>query len=350
MNIIKKIKDLYVTRSCVEQMLTTHNTVNRFLFKYYSKHKNNSNVNYYVSYYYPTLGNIYNVGDYIQTIATEKAILSCCNERCSFVHVQRNQLIEHSGGTCIMNGWYEHDDLGFLPGDDTRAIWIGTHFNETICNCLSLLFKSSSYRLYDVGCRDKTTLEFCRQHKIPSYFSRCLTLTLPRRTTEETLNADTVYIVDCPNKILALLPKAIRDVAKIIYQRKHVREPWQPWQTCRETAERLLDEYRQHARLVVTSALHCAQPCIAMGIPVVFINPGYKERCRFSSMDGLIPQYTKKDLKNGKIDFNPIAPDIEELKVAMLTNLYLTLKEKRSPEENKELSNVRKIIGEFNLI
>jgi hypothetical protein len=333
----------------LDEKLIHQSIVNRFLNRYYTKIANND-TKHYVLYYYGTFGNVCNIGDYFQTIATEKAISFCQDHPCKFVYVQRNKLIEHSGGTCVMQGWYEHGDLGFLPGDDTRAIWVGTHFTNSTCKSLSLLFKQSSYRPYNVGCRDKSTLEFCREWGISSYFSRCLTLTLPKRSEEEAAKADVVYLVDCSEEIISLLPNDITTNAKIIYQRKFIREPWQPWMICREAAENLLDEYKYHAQLVITSALHCAQPCIAMGIPVIFINPEYNERERFSSMDGILPLYTMQDLKNGKVDFNPKIIDIEALKVAMLTNLKLSLKKERSIEEEMNLKRVRKSINSFNVL
>lgn len=343
------LKESEKIRKEYEERLALQSIVNRFLYRYYTK-KVSDNTDHYVTYYYGTFGDRCNLGDYFQTIATEKALSSVHGEKCKFVHVQRNQLIDHPGGTCVMQGWYEHDDLGFLPGDDTRAVWIGTHFTESVCKSLVMLFQNSAYRLHDIGCRDKATLEFCRNWGISSYFSRCLTLTLPKRTEKESEKADTVYIVDCSEGVISLLPDAIRTGAKIIYQRGFIREPWQSWNKCRDAAEGLLEEYRQHARLVVTSALHCAQPSIAMGIPVVFIKPGYNERNRFSSMDGIVPQYSIQDLVNKCVDFNPTAPNIEELKTALLTNLTLSLKQKRSKEEEQQLINVRQNIMEFNVL
>lgn len=332
-----------------EEQLIHQSIVNRFLYRYYAK-KADNDTNHYIAYYYGTDGNIYNIGDYFQTIATEKAISLCQGHLCKFVYVHRNQLIDHLGGTCVMQGWYEHEDLGFLPGDDTRAIWIGTHFADSTCKSLSLLFKQSSYRPYDVGCRDKSTLEFCKSWGISSYFSRCLTLTLPKRSDKDANNAHDVYLVDCSEEVISLLPKEIIEHSKIIHQRKFIREPWQSWMICREAAEKLLDEYKYHARLVITTALHCAQPCIAMGIPVVFINPEYNERERFSSMDGILPQYTKQDLRNGKVNFKPQPLNIEDLKVAMLTNLRLSLKEKRNIDEERELKKNRETIEMFNIL
>lgn len=324
--------------------------VDRFLTHYSLKQSNVCNDNHFISYYYDTYGKLTNLGDYIQTIATEEAIKKCVDTDCNFVPVQRNKLVQHDGGTCVMQGWYEHDDLGFLPGPSTRGIWIGTHLNETTCEALALLFKTSSIRLSDVGCRDLSTLAFCKQYGISSYFSRCLTLTLPKRTIEEAENANRTYLVECSDEIVALLPDWVKTNAERISHRGYAKEVWQPWQLCKEAARDLLDNYKKNAKIVVTTALHCAQPCIAMGIPVVFICPGLNERERFSSMKGLIQINSLEDLKAGVVDFSPKSLNIEDLKSALLMNLKLTMKQMRTKEEETELINVRDFIHKYSLI
>lgn len=70
-------------------------------------------------------------------------------------------------------------------------------------------------------------------------------------------------------------------------------------------ASALLKRYRDEAGLVITTALHCAQPCAALGIPVVFVDPNYDEAERFSSMNGILPRYSLDDLKDARVDFSP---------------------------------------------
>jgi hypothetical protein len=52
-----------------------------------------------------------------------------------------------------------------------------------------------------------------------------------------------------------------------------------------EIAESYLRDYAQ-AKLVITSRIHCALPCLAMGVPVIFIN-GFDDpvdSCRFGGI------------------------------------------------------------------
>ncbi|WP_086229661.1 MULTISPECIES: hypothetical protein [Campylobacter] len=100
------------------------------------------------------------------------------------------------------------------------------------------------------------------------------------------------------------------------------------WKNLYRKTEDLLQTYKNKAKLIVTSALHCAAPCTAMGIPVVLIAKNQENINRFSAIKGIIPIYTYDDLKNNRINFNPKSLNIEDLKQYMLQNLKLsTLKE-----------------------
>jgi len=59
-------------------------------------------------------------------------------------------------------------------------------------------------------------------------------------------------------------------------------------------AERYLKEYAD-ARLVITSRIHCALPCLAMGVPVIFINAfdDPVDSCRFG---GILDLFNRVDI------------------------------------------------------
>lgn len=58
-------------------------------------------------------------------------------------------------------------------------------------------------------------------------------------------------------------------------------------------------------------------PCIAMGIPVIFISKALYN-ARFDVLDGIIPVYYHKDIKY--IDWNPKPANIDTLKKAIVNN------------------------------
>src|SRR5258708_37088752 len=91
-------------------------------------------------------------------------------------------------------------------------------------------------------------------------------------------------------------------------------------------ARELLDAYRSHAKLIITTLLHCALPAIAMGIPVVVFFPINDEtahasdRERFSSLDGLVRVYRFEEMAS--VDWNPRPIDVGDIKLKILDRLY----------------------------
>jgi hypothetical protein len=69
-------------------------------------------------------------------------------------------------------------------------------------------------------------------------------------------------------------------------------------------AEDLLHKYAK-AKLVITSRIHCALPCLAMGTPVIFINgfDSFVDSCRF---DGILDLFNRIDInaKTGEFTAN----------------------------------------------
>ena len=67
--------------------------------------------------------------------------------------------------------------------------------------------------------------------------------------------------------------------------------------------ENLLKRYKK-AKVVFTSLIHCALPCIAMGTPVVFIDAGFNnnaaKRDRFGGILDLFPNVVDVSLPFGK--------------------------------------------------
>ena len=83
------------------------------------------------------------------------------------------------------------------------------------------------------------------------------------------------------------------------------------------------------ARLVVTSRIHCALPCLAMGVPVIFINAfdSHGDTCRF---DGLIELFNRFDVNpEGVISNNfGVSGKIDGSYIPQNLNHHIALAEK----------------------
>ena len=300
----------------------------------------------------PLFDGFFNLGDYVQTLATRRALSQVLPVK-GFSYWDRDSLSFYKSDNqyedsviCVMQGWFSHS-LGFLPNKNIIPVWLGSHFDEATQKYLKeILVMNPNYFCPEVGCRDLYTLDFCKKFHIPSYLSRCLTLTFPKRT--ETDKHEKVFLVDIPENWENLLPKKILDESVRVHQR-WVKFGDEHWSQSMERAEALLSEYKSKAKLVITTALHCAAPCVAMGIPVILIQEDSLENVkRFSALKGILPYYTVQDLQNGGINFSPDPVDIESLKTALLENLKLSVKRALFVDVSlNELKDIRSEIEHF---
>lgn len=126
-----------------------------------------------------------------------------------------------------------------------------------------------------VGCRDEHTLKILQSLKIDSYFSGCVTLSFDKKKyTKLNATKNEILFVDVPH----LLKEKLRD--KSIAKWKGEAGYINLTHSISPLSIDLLDRFslaRRHleafcnAKLVFTTRLHVALPCLAFGTPVVFI-------------------------------------------------------------------------------
>ncbi|MDD6055235.1 MAG: polysaccharide pyruvyl transferase family protein [Helicobacteraceae bacterium] len=245
-----------------------------------------------------------------------------------------------------MQSWFS-DSLRFLPSAHLFPLFIGTHLIDKAQRFL--LYFNSIYPAYfkdkEIGCRDLYTLDFCKKMGFNAYFSRCLTLTLPKR--EETKEQNQIFLTNLEEHHIALLPQHIKQNAIKINQREVKLEDSYSEESYFNKAQETLDLYKNKAKLVITSALHCAAPCVAMGIPTILIAKDEENFTRFSALDGILKIHTEKDLKEAK-NYEVESKNIESLKQAMLKNLRLSINKLCKKEVDlKELQEIREFIANF---
>jgi len=162
-----------------------------------------------------------------------------------------------------------------------------------------------------VGCRDEQTKSILLRHGIKAYLMGCFTVCLPKRIHKPTDGK--VFFVDTPEELNPLIPDGIRQ--KAIYISHAI--PFAVYPVTveedirqKEIAQEYLDRYRDEAEMVVTSRLHAAIPCMAMGIPVILIRDNFD--FRFDWVDKFLPLYYLDEAE--KINWNPLVIDLEETK------------------------------------
>lgn len=258
-----------------------------------------------------------NLGDWIQTLAVEELFREFGIAEYDFV--SRNDAATYEGDEVrlLVNGYhtlinrvgYKTDT--FPLSRRISPVFLSMHFHD---RNIPLEMKNQLVKFGPIGCRDEETVLNMKEHGIPAFLSGCVTILFPRRM-ENPAKQKEILLVDAPDGLIAKMPENIRKQAKVMTQIFSItRQSETMYMTEEEsvlaydTAKRLLEYYRENARLVVTSRLHAAVPCMAMGIPVILAKEDFDGR--FSWVDKYLPLYSKD--KWEEIDWNPVSVELEE--------------------------------------
>jgi len=270
----------------------------------------------------------FNVGDNIQSLAAKQFLPKVD------IYLNRERLNEYQGEKVklIMNGWFTHNIHNWVPSDDIDPIFVSFHMNNTAAPYM-LSEKGINYlkKHEPIGCRDQFTADTLNEKGIKAYFTGCLTLTLDSYRVEDSERDDKIYIVDPlysyprPEKIFYNTKQTVKNILngkafQLGKKNKHLKnfiskevltnaefinqEP--PSNTYSDKqkfqmAEELLNKYAR-AKLVITSRIHCALPCLALGTPVIFINgfDSFVDSCRF---DGILELFNRIDVNSKTGEF-----------------------------------------------
>ncbi len=265
----------------------------------------------------PVFNRFFNLGDDIQSIAVSRLLPKVDGYVC-------REALNQVDAECVvpMNGFFMNTQ-NWPPSPKIRPVFFAFHVRpESVATIFSTEGVAYLKHWQPIGCRDKGTLELMHKHGIDAYYSRCVTLTLPRR--EKSPDKGEVFLVGVSKAAHEALPRYLRKEAVTVDQAK-VRLPITDTKIKLALAEELLMQYRKRARLVVTSKIHCAMPCIAMGIPVVFLyDKAKQDDYRVSIIKDLVGiNYVHEKgpaarllnrMLSHKIDWAPAALDIEPIK------------------------------------
>jgi hypothetical protein len=293
-----------------------------------------------------------NIGDYIQALASSQFYPSIDG----FID-RDEELHSYNGTPCkmIMNGWFMHNPACWPPSNKITPLFVAFHINSVAMEPM-LSLESLSYLAEHapIGCRDTKTAEILQAHGVDSYFSGCMTLTLGQKY-HSTKKDGTTYIVDpiddgplslenifkalgvvllhprdifslCVQKKLNLQHgrNAVKNLLKVAlyykeYSRMFTRDIvmnsiYLYHESARyndnysdseflDMAESLVKLYAK-ARLVITSRIHCALPCLGLETPVIYIekyNDSETSACRLGGLSAL---FNKAVMKSGTLSFD----------------------------------------------
>lgn len=221
---------------------------------------------------------------------------------------------------------YEYDSLP--PSDKIIPVYISFHLHTRV---LPLELVEHLKEHEPIGCRDEETMLNLQNHGIKTWLSGCITVTFPRRKELHNKSKLKNFFVDIPDFLNDFIPPDLKINAEYLehmpsYHRlndthyltdEEVRDVF-------DIAKRRLIKYAEEAKLVVTSRLHAASPCMAMGIPVILVRNDISGR--FSWIDKFLPIYSGDNFS--EIDWHPEPINYETVKAKIIKTFKKLILEK----------------------
>jgi len=271
-----------------------------------------------------------NIGDEIQSLAARQFLpkVDVFLDRDKLNEVKSDKKIK-----LIMNGWFTEKPKNWPPSPDIDPLFIAFHLSEKGLKEMTSKESIEYFKKHEpIGCRDYHTRDILIKHGVDAYFSGCLTLTFEKKSPTR---SDEILLVDLEREGIKIneLPKNLVSKSKIFdhkifnmhpkmtevrKRRGFIRRSIDPTYKFMfsdgkridkrfKLAERYLERYAR-AKLVITSRIHCALPCLAMGTPVIFIHKNMQDP-RFGGLLEYFRNYTPEEFKKkvDKIDWvNPL--------------------------------------------
>lgn len=259
-----------------------------------------------------------NLGDPIQSYAVKNLYREMGILAEDIIPVPRYDMANYNGEecVCVVNSASNYEELAYdshfmPPSKKVHAIPMSLHLHRQLPEEELQFYKTCG----GVGCRDLYTVEYLKGLGVDAYLTGCLTLTLPRRSEEQARRADKTYLLDVPGDVMQMMPDEIKKEAVTLSNILRFNNPGNANRISVEDAyeehrkgEERIKLLRDTAKLVITSKLHVASPCLAMGIPVILAKKHFGDR--FGFIDRLLPTYTPEHFY--EIDWNPKPVDFEE--------------------------------------
>lgn len=251
--------------------------------------------------YYP---NTVNIGDYIQSLAAKQFFPDSYES----ILIDRDKLGLYKGPKVkmIMNSWYLVNKNNKAFSNNIDPIFVSLHVNNT----KDITKETIEYlkKHEPIGCRDYATSLALAKRGVRTYFSSCLTTTLDEKYKAPE-NERTDEIIFCDYK-LGNYPEADKylkslkeyNFSKVTYTHHNNFSKKLTHEERFKAAEELLKKYAR-AKLVITSRIHCALPCLALGTPVILVKENY-DNSRFGGLYELLNTIGKNEKAEFEIKVN----------------------------------------------
>jgi hypothetical protein len=246
-----------------------------------------------------------NLGDFIQSLAARKFLPKVDR------YIDREALdeagpIEGKPVKLIMNGWFCHRPDKWPPSPFIDPLLISLHITnnpepgseirarEQFARSPQVLRYLQKYG--PVGARDHDTLAWLRSFGIDTYYSGCLTLTLNRPAVPK----EPFIVLNEVPEAVAMKVQSATDIP--IRHTNHEDNVTVGAEPRLERAAALIELYAR-ASCVVSTRMHGALPCLAMGTPALLLETAW-DPYRFAGLRDLVHHCSVEDFLSGRMHYD----------------------------------------------
>ena len=205
-------------------------------------------------------------------------------------------------------------DMGFMHNSNIHPIFIGFALKDSFLTDDEVRY----FKKYEpILCRDELTKNTLISYGVEAYLTGCLSVAFPKREESTTGKRDKYYFVDVKKQFLELIPENIKKNAVYTSQNLYMDEvSIDSMEQGDQMASKLMEEYRENAKMVITSRLHCMTPCMAMGIPTIAVGNNFSHR--YSFVDAFLESYDEEQFARYDWSIPREKTDVEEVKDLLL--------------------------------
>lgn len=264
--------------------------------------------------------NTHNIGDdiwaYAQSLFYPRIDYLIDNQAVYRFRTENNEVVTSIMGAFIEPWNYE---FHFWIPDNFIPFFIGSYFKPSMWDYLSNTSVKNYMKQFEpIGVRSHSNVYKFKELGLDSYFSGCITLTLPRFIKK---TGKYICCVDVEEKIIEYIKEKVGDSLDV---RIMTHEVWK-WKDDEKEKYynysifdkfNLVKEYLEiyaNAHCVITSRLHCALPCLTQQTPVLVALPkngnGVSDmEDRMSSYFDMFHMCYYEDFDEGIVDYNFLDP------------------------------------------